>query len=209
MMSLARHNPFATRFIRPGAVPYICPADWTLDELVQRLQESGWRGQILGGHGSGKSTLIASLVPRLRQAGRDVRRVQIKPPDYRLPPLDPRGWTSATLLVVDGYDQLAWWPRWWLSRQGRRHQAGMVVTTHRPLRMPVLARTRIRPEQANKIIEALVPNEWQRESMARLAIDLVAEHGGNMREALMDLYDWWRKEEDGRRETGKGERVKG
>ena len=65
-----RSNPFSTRFVRPGAVPYLFAPGQSADGLVRRLAGFGWRGQIIGPHGSGKSTLLAALAEPLARAGR-------------------------------------------------------------------------------------------------------------------------------------------
>src|SRR5690554_70107 len=105
-MSIVRHNPFATRYTRPGAIAYVCPDEWTLESLVDRLKRQGWRGEILGAHGTGKSTLLASLIPLLRQADRDVVTIHV-PPHPRSPiRWNARSWNARTLVVVDGYEEL-------------------------------------------------------------------------------------------------------
>ena len=56
-------NPFATRHVRPGAIPFHFPAETSAAQLVARLRELNWRGAIVGPHGSGKSTLLVALAP--------------------------------------------------------------------------------------------------------------------------------------------------
>jgi len=65
-------NPFATRYTRPEAGEFLFPADASADSLVARLRESAWWGQITGPHGSGKTTLVQTLLPRLEAVGRRV-----------------------------------------------------------------------------------------------------------------------------------------
>ncbi len=51
-------NPFCTRRIRPGALPYFFPPGASIETILQRFQDfAGW-GEIVGPHGSGKSTLL-------------------------------------------------------------------------------------------------------------------------------------------------------
>src|SRR5581483_12050635 len=59
---LPRVNPFSTRFIQPGAIPFHFPTPDGLAAIVRRLEGAGGRGQIIGPHGSGKSTLLAALL---------------------------------------------------------------------------------------------------------------------------------------------------
>ena len=65
-------NPFATRYTRPDALEYLFPPNAGADSLIARLRESAWWGQITGPHGSGKSTLVQTLLPHVEAAGRAV-----------------------------------------------------------------------------------------------------------------------------------------
>lgn len=65
-------NPFATRYTRPEAAEYLFPPGAGADLLIARLRASAWWGQLTGPHGSGKSTLVQTLLPRLQAAGRAV-----------------------------------------------------------------------------------------------------------------------------------------
>jgi energy-coupling factor transporter ATP-binding protein EcfA2 len=65
-------NPFATRYTRPDAHEYLFPPDANAAWLIARLRESAWWGQITGPHGSGKSTLVQTLLPHIEAAGRTV-----------------------------------------------------------------------------------------------------------------------------------------
>lgn len=53
-------NPFSTTFIRPGAIPFLFPNDQTIQDVVRQLAATDWWGQIIGPHGTGKSTLTAA-----------------------------------------------------------------------------------------------------------------------------------------------------
>ncbi len=56
-------NPFATRAIRAGALPYWDPGQQQTD-IDRRFAQAGFRGAIVGPHGSGKTTLLWSLADR-------------------------------------------------------------------------------------------------------------------------------------------------
>src|SRR5262245_4595947 len=96
-------NPFSTRHIRPGALPYLFPPGESAAGLVDRLQAAGWCGQIIGPHGSGKSTLLAALVPALEAAGRMVVLRQIRADTKDLQSL-PADLTAETQIVIDSYE---------------------------------------------------------------------------------------------------------
>ena len=57
-------NPFATRYVAPGRLPW-WRGEHRLDELADRFRLLGRRVEIVGPHGSGKTTLLRHLVPRL------------------------------------------------------------------------------------------------------------------------------------------------
>ena len=85
-------NPFATRYTRPDAREYLFPPDVNADSLIARLSASAWWGQITGPHGSGKSTLVQTLLPRLQAAGRAIDFYAFhheNPPRIATPPLPP------------------------------------------------------------------------------------------------------------------------
>lgn len=63
-------NPFATRWVRPGAIPFRFARSESMETIVARLQNNRWRGAIIGPHGTGKSTLVQSLLPTLADAGK-------------------------------------------------------------------------------------------------------------------------------------------
>src|SRR5262245_50784564 len=110
-------NPFATRWVRPGAIPYYFADCTNAAPLVEKLKENHWRGAIVGAHGSGKSTLISIVVPLIEAAGRRVRAISLHDRQRSLPSEFTgaiRGNNGAVLpmmLVVDGYEQLGWQAR--------------------------------------------------------------------------------------------------
>ena len=125
-------NPFATRFIRPGAVPYVFDEGQSTAMLIERLESLGWWAQIVGPHGSGKSTLLAQLTPALEQAGRRPAMFALHDGQRRLPGdwLIEVSRTSARLIIIDGYEQLSRASRFWLKRRCRREGWGLLVTAH-------------------------------------------------------------------------------
>lgn len=196
-------NPFATRFIRPGAIEYLFPTGQSAASLVEKFGKQDWRGEIVGPHGSGKSTLVAALVPELERAGRKlVRRVirkdadgkqeasgmEVVPPKYTAVMAGSKKWDSATLLVLDGIEQLSWWWRRRVRAECRRRGAGLLVTTHQPLDLPLLFRTQPSEALAQQIVEQLLAADDSPVKPADVAAAFKAS-GGNLREMLFTLYD--------------------
>jgi hypothetical protein len=190
----ASSNPFSTRFTRPGALPYLLPpgVDWA--QLPIRLRDQAWMGQIVGPHGTGKSSFLVALLPALAAAGRQCVEAQLHGGQRRLPPgLDSRRWTADTQLVVDGYEQLNRWARWRLRRAIARCGGGLLVTTHSSVGLPTLWTT----EPSSELLAALVARLLGQASLGacqRAVVErLFARSRGNLREALFDLYDLYER----------------
>ena len=142
-MRAVSENPFCTRRVRPGAIPFLFPPDQTAEALIERLQTAGWRGEIVGPHGSGKSTLLASLISVLERVGRRTVLVELHDGQRRLP---PELWSDARLetpavLVIDGYEQLSRFSRFRLRWFCHRRGVGLLITTHQPMGLPTLCQT--------------------------------------------------------------------
>ena len=176
-------NPFSTRFTRPGAIEFLFAEGHSLDSLVARLRENRWRGQIIGPHGSGKSTLVAALVPALEASARRVIRVQ---GERSVAP--PAGLDPAAVLMVDGYEQLSWWSRWRVTWACRRSGAGLLATAHADVGLPTIFQTQPTLELARQIARRLLPpgDSIITESDIAAAWE---RHPGNLREVLFELFD--------------------
>jgi hypothetical protein len=187
----ATSNPFATRFVRPAVGGYLFPGDERAEDLIDSLRDAGWWGQIVGPHGSGKSTLLHTLLPGLIRSGRSVLLHTLHQGQRRLPVgrSDAASWDSRTQIVVDGFEQLRWWSRIWLQRACHQRRAGLLVTVHQPLRLPMLWRTDCSPELACRIVARLVGPRDAAGINAAAIRECFAAHRGDMREVLMALYD--------------------
>ena len=183
-------NPFCSRRVRPGGIPYLFPSGQDAADLVDRLRRNGWWGQIVGPHGSGKSALLAALMPAIERAGRRVLLVELHDGQRRLPLELQSGpdLDRATVLIVDGYEQLGHRQRFRLKRFCRRSGPGLLVTVHAPAGLPELFRTSANLELAQQVVGQL-----QRGHPAHVTAEDVAErfaqYGDNLRELLFDLYD--------------------
>jgi hypothetical protein len=186
---LPRINPFSTRFVAPGAIPFRFAPGRNLPALAGRLEETGGWGQITGPHGSGKSTLLAALIPNLLDW--QVRHVRLNTRNRALPrsiwePAGPR-----TLLIIDGFEQLGFLARRRVKRHCRRCRSGLVITAHRSMGLPELHRSDVTLETALEVIRGLVPpgGEW-----VLAGFDVAAQlrrRLGSLRDVLFDLYDRW------------------
>ncbi len=191
-------NPFCSRQVRPGGIPYLFSSGQDAADLVDRLRRNGWWGQVVGPHGSGKSALLAALMPAIERAGRRPLLVELHDGQRRLP-LELKSGPDpdrATVLIVDGYEQLGYWQRFRLKRFCRRSGPGLLVTVHAPAGLPDLFRTSANLELAQQVVGQL-----QRNHPAHVAAEDVAErfaqYGDNLRELLFDLYDLYEQRRRG------------
>jgi hypothetical protein len=82
---------------------------------------------------------------------------------------------------LDGAEQLGR-VGWWSFLRKARRARGLVITSHRAGLLPTLVECETSAPLLREIVECLHPG--------RPAIDLLFDrHGGNVREALRELYD--------------------
>lgn len=178
-------NPF--RVQRTDALRFV-EMDLTVQGVAERLQRHGYRGAIVGRHGTGKSTLLHELGDHLVT--------------HRLSPLPlfmnteqqgsfPAGWRrtiakarATDLLMLDGYDHLPRWAKLWVLLRSRA-AGGLVVTSHRHTALDTIAITRTSPALLQKLLEELDPAEAKRFDTMKL----YREADGNLRDALRVAYD--------------------
>jgi len=189
--TFSRHgeNPFCTRRIRPGAMPHLFPSGLSAQCLVDRLHDADWWGEIIGPHGSGKSSLLAAIIPAIERAGRATLLVELHDGQRRLPiDLSNDGRLSPpAVVIVDGYEQLNRWNRSRLKRCCRNRKLGLLVTAHQSVGLPFLFQTEPSVALAEEIVAQLLRD---RDPLDASAIQQsYARHHGDFREMLFDLYD--------------------
>ena len=189
----ARENPFAVD--RVLKVRYRFQVNgWA--EFLDRLAASRCRGAIVGPEGSGKTTLLEDLRPRLTQRGYQtvwIRLARGERTSLRsLLRLVSAQDTHRHVILFDGAEQLG--PlRWRLFERNTRQAAGLVITTHRPGRMPTLIECStnaglLKDMVAQLLGDAGISADRLDDTIAKLD-ELFAKHRGNLRDALRELYD--------------------
>lgn len=188
--SLARENPFATG--RVLAIRYRIPGG--LEPWIERLEALGWRAAIVGPKGSGKTTLLEDLGRALEARGfrTALERLSAEEPELSRDLLErlAESARAGAIVLLDGADELT--PRAWrgfLKACGRG--ARILVTAHRPGRLPSLIRCRTSPELLAEIAGDLLGRRDADGPLGTLAATLYQKHAGDIRAALRELYDIW------------------
>jgi len=183
-MVRAKDNPFA--------VDRVLRERYRLDErgwaeLLRKWERQGRRGALVGPHGSGKTTLLEDLAVRLERDGWRLVWVRLSAEFSRLPERCDAGFFAGLgakdVVLLDGAEQLGLL-RWGIFRWRARNAGGLVITTHRAGRLPVLRRCATTAALLRELVAAL-GEAVSAEEAARLH----ARHRGNVREALRELYD--------------------
>lgn len=187
----AGDNPFAVQKVL--RIRYRLSGQ-TWDGLLERFAALGYRAAIVGTHGRGKTTLLEDLAPHLEAQGFRIRSVMLHTGNRRLTREQKRDLfvrsSPRDLLCVDGAEQLGRIA--WLALLARSQRAGgLLITSHRPGLLPTLLECETSPELLAGIVGDLVGPETDRCLIGELFI----RHGGNVREALREMYDVWAQRE--------------
>jgi hypothetical protein len=177
-------NPFASHRIEGLSFRH---GGSTLLDLGQRLQELGGRVAIVGPKGSGKTTLLEELASALPG-----ETVQARIPGSCSDPWRtvrtqlPRTVTHRHTVLVDGSEQLGAFG-WRRLLHATRRARYLIVTLHRPRRLPTLVVCRTDTGLLRDLVSELVPADAV--NLESGMNDLFRRHGGNLRSCFRELYD--------------------
>ena len=173
-----------------------------MTDLAERfLKLPSKRGTIIGPHGSGKSTLVASLVSKLPSIVPNSKihtlRFSTDKSAAKSLNISVKEWTPHSIAILDGYEQLRFWSRLRVAWIARARSISIMATAHRPVRgFETLWETSVTESSSQWVVEQLLlqselPNGanelLQSEAWSRSR----SKHGQNLRESLFDMYDWW------------------
>ncbi len=186
-------NPFATCWTRPDVLSRYEQAGQGADELLVRLERTAWRGQVVGPHGAGKSSLLGEVARRLPGKGRlplwmPVEMGKIRPAIQTI----RRSADERTVVLLEGFERASRWQQWRLLATCAGTGSGWLLTTHRKLLMtretPVVARLEPTVETALHLYEHLTAEKVTpitRNDVARS----FQKQGANLRKVWFDLYE--------------------
>lgn len=193
-------NPFSTRFTRPGAIPFRFDNQEHERIIVETFAESNFIAQIVGPHGSGKTTLVRVLEPHLKTWFGKIKYVTIRKFGKRLiveskfAVFSDNESSKPHLLVVDGIESLTGLNRWLMKTWCKRNKTGLLATVHRPGNgFPTIATLRPNSSTFLAICDWLQhPSKHKLDHETCLQAFKIAN--GNFREAFMTLYDQYELE---------------
>ena len=216
-----KHNPFSTRKTTPGQVPFFggnCDFDFLaenqiadkivvseskFDHLYNDFVQFDYRAQIIGEHGTGKTTFLAHFIAHLNKNGHPVGQIALHDGQRKLPrefwkqqksmaAHFKRGAPKKTpVAIIDGYEQLSLLQKSWLRWFAFNNKLGLLVTTHTKKRhFPVLFQTETNFDILLLIVEHLFREQHDLTPPDRiLCLSLFERHRGNLRSVLFELYD--------------------
>jgi hypothetical protein len=171
-----------------------------IERLRYRLDDAGWRtlldrltaldhrGALIGPCGSGKTTLLEELRAQLEARGLATTHWRVRREHRTEFQAELTAFLAAApgrVLLLDGAEQLGWWD-WRRVRRASARARGLVITAHRPGRLPTLREFGTTPELLAELVRELTG-----ETDGRDCADLWRRHRGNVRNALRELYDAW------------------
>lgn len=195
-------NPFCTRYHAPGSLAFVFePARGAASaaECYARFRSAGFRGEIAGPHGTGKTTLLRALEAQLKAYGHPTVAVMLQSDRRRM----PVGWDRSpveagafrpgprTVLFLDGAEQLSRFDWWRVCWRVRSLGWGLLATTHHSQGLPVLYRTSVEPALAQNLVATILA---QNPNLPRLvdpseAVPVLERSAGDLRETIFRLYD--------------------
>lgn len=181
-------NPFAAARFAPGVVPWMTDGSDAIAALFARSTASRGEHQVLGAHGTGKSTLLVHLESHARRAGASVVRFR---GSHGVPLgelLALRRARGPRLLLVDEAEELSALLLRAVRVAARLASASLVVTAHRDLGLTTLVHRRVDAHAARRV--ALhVAGDRARVPTLESFETRITHHRGNLREVLFELYD--------------------
>ena len=175
-------NPFASRRIDTLGFRF---QRSSLDGVISGLAANRGRGAVVGQHGAGKTTLFDALAGHLEgevvriRLGTDTKR-PFESAVRSLPPLI----VPHHAVLLDGAEQLDWWS--WRRILDKLRAAGtLVITSHKPGRLPTVYTCQTDPALLRNLVSELAPEIVEKFDLD----DLFHRHAGNIRDCFRELYD--------------------
>jgi ABC-type iron transport system FetAB ATPase subunit len=189
-MLKARDNPFAMERVHSLHYQFRYGPEDSWNALMLRLEQLRFRGEITGPKGVGKTTLLAELGRRLASRGYRVHSLFLNEDQREYPAEFLRehasNFSQDDIVLLDGCEQLGL-VNWLRFRRQTRSAGGLIITSHRGGRLPLLRRCSTDVELLGDLVGQLLGNERDvaHSEMRRLFLS----NRGNLRDAFRELYD--------------------
>jgi hypothetical protein len=185
-------NPFRTANIRPGANAFVFSRDADWLQLLNGLKEQRFC-EIVGAHGTGKSTLLHQIITECQTWNWLVLRhvVDASKPVFSWMAINSTHDDKQEVLrTVDGFEQLSRKQRRLVLQHCQRNKERLLITSHHREGLALLHETRVDLAIARRVLETILYRERlsfhvQDELLQRL----LQRHRGNLREVLFALFD--------------------
>jgi energy-coupling factor transporter ATP-binding protein EcfA2 len=187
-----KRNPFSTCFTEPGKLSYIFAEPEDQNRLLIEFERNGFKGQIVGPHGCGKTTLTMTLADHLPPQFSSIQRITLRKDGGIVTESrrsDYKHLNKSTFFVIDGIENMPWLHRKVFLKFAQQASRGLLLTTHQPLKgIPVLHQ--ISPTFA--IFQRIVSHISPEHEIGEHQLEQVFEQNDcSVRESLMSLYTLW------------------
>ncbi len=181
-----RHNPYSSHLVEANQGGYIFAdgSGRSLHDVIQELETHDYRGELVGLHGAGKSTMLTDICNVLQGRGYSIARWQCRDTQR----LFPRRWMTdlrrKDVIVIDGAERLAPGLLSVIRLLTFCFSRNLIITRHQPSGFG--AHIPVQPcamALEKKALQLGAPVEITATLSQRLA-----DHNGNCREVLFDLY---------------------
>ena len=185
-------NPYSTCFTEPGKLPFIFSRADQLEHLLTEFERHGFRGQIVGPHGCGKTTLTMTLEPYLESRFTKIKRITIRNDGTVSGNIRKNGGQKQdmpTLFVIDGIENISWLQRKIFLKSIKMNVSGLLLTTHRAIKgIPVIHQITPSFEIFAKVVSLISPKHpTDPQHLKRV----FSQNNDSIRESLMSLYTIW------------------
>lgn len=185
-------NPFATCWTRSDVLLRHDRAGQGAHDLLVQLKKAAWRGQVVGPHGAGKTSLLMEIARRLPEQGRTPLWVSVDSSNLREAlQLVRQSADSRAVVLLEGFERVGRWHQHRLLAACAGRGSGWLLTTHEKIwckRTPIVAQVQPTLETTLQLYEHLTE---QRSSLVTRndVTRSFRDQGGNLREVWFDLYE--------------------
>ncbi len=185
-------NPFSVTRQHSLKYRFAVGDDW--GPFMTRLEQNHWHGAIVGKKGNGKTTLLLELEAKLLNLGFGVKKLFLNREKRRftrdefavfLNKLD-----NNDIILFDGSEQMSYW-RWRLFRWRVRKAKGLIITAHKPSKLPTIMQTITSFQYFEEMVKELIQDHLPLQKLycSEKLRQIHTRHKGNIRLALRELYD--------------------